>query len=54
MAKGKKQTGKSVSVYLDNEVVREVEKDADQQDRSNSYIVNRILRSHYEKEKRIK
>lgn len=53
MAKNKNQKGQSVTVYLSKKVITEVMKDSDDQDRSVSYIVNKVLEKHYKEENRI-
>jgi uncharacterized protein YdaU (DUF1376 family) len=41
------QRGKTVSVYLDNDLDQLVVKDAEEQERSKSQIINKIVREHY-------
>ena len=43
---------KLVSYTLDEELIKKVEEDSKKQDRSRSQIVNRILKKHYEKERK--
>ena len=49
-----KQKGVKKTIYLDKEALEEVSNDADQQDRSVSYIINAILRNHYNLNKKDK
>ena len=53
MPKNKNQKGQSVTVYLSKEVVTEVLKDSEEQDRSVSYVVNKVLEKYYQEEDRI-
>ena len=54
MAKNKadnsNQKGQSVTVYINGKVVELINQEADANDRSFSYIVNRILEKHYQEE----
>lgn len=49
----KKETGKASqkginkSVYLDKEAYEHLQEDAERQDRSISYLINKILREYY-------
>ena len=54
MAKNKDQKGQSITVYLNKNVVAEVVKDSEAEDRSVSYIVNKVLQQYYVEEERIK
>ena len=47
IAMSKNQKGQTVSVYINTAVVQELEKDSKDQDRSLSYIVNKILEQYY-------
>ncbi len=44
-----KSTASSQSFYVDNDLFELITKDASQDDRSRSYIVNKILRDYYKK-----
>lgn len=48
------QRGKTVSVYLDNELDELVVEDANDQERSKSQIINKIVRAYYKSKGRIK
>ena len=41
------QRGKTVSVYLDNDLDQLVVSDSETQERSKSQIINKIVREHY-------
>ncbi|MCO6489600.1 MAG: hypothetical protein J5I98_14340 [Phaeodactylibacter sp.] len=44
---GKGQKGVSTTIYLDKQVKELVEGDAEEQERSTSFIINSILKKHY-------
>lgn len=46
-AGGKGQKGVSTTIYLDKQVKELIDKDAEAEDRSVSYIINAILKKHY-------
>jgi len=52
--KGEKIGGRSQAFYIDRIIYDEIGKDADEDDRSKSYIVNQILKEYYIRKKRIK
>jgi len=45
--------GKSKTVYINEKVLDEIEKDSTEENRSVSFIVNNILQKYYVAEKRI-
>ncbi len=45
---GSKQRGVKKTLYVDKEALEKVQDDAEIQDRSISYIINAILREHYD------
>ena len=51
--KSPKQKGTSMSFYINDDIVQEVRKDAKDQKRSNSFIVNEILEEHYKQQGRL-
>ena len=46
------QKGVKKTIYLDKEALEQVAIDADEQDRSVSYIINAILKKHYNLDKK--
>ncbi len=54
MSKNEDTKGQSVTVYLSSQIVELVKQEAKQDDRSVSYIVNKILEDHYKKTGRLK
>lgn len=48
-----KQQGSSITLYIDNDVIDEITKDAKDQRRSKSFIANEILRDHYNQQNRL-
>ena len=50
MPKNKDQKGQSITVYLTNQVIEAIKQEADQEDRSVSYVVNRILEAYYKQQ----
>ncbi len=51
--KTRKVLGKSKTVYINEKVLDEIEKDSIEENRSVSFIVNNILQKYYVAEKRI-
>lgn len=49
-----KQKGVKKTIYLDKEALEKVSEDADEQDRSVSYIINAILKKFYSLDKKDK
>ncbi len=49
-----KQKGVKKTIYLNKEALERIEEDADSQDRSVSYIINAILKKHYNLDKKDK
>ena len=45
--KGNKQKGVKKTIYLDKEALEKLNEDAEEQDRSVSYLINAILRKFY-------
>jgi hypothetical protein len=54
MSENKDKRGQSVTVYLSGQVIDLVKKDAKDDKRSVSYIVNKILEEHYKTEGKLK
>ena len=52
MAKSKKPSGRSITLYLDGSVILGLTMDAEAQERSVSYIANQLLKQHYQRESR--
>lgn len=48
-----KQQGSSITLYIDNDIIQEIGKDAKEQRRSKSFIANEILKDHYKKNERL-
>lgn len=44
---GKGQKGVSTTIYLDKQVKELVDREAEEQERSASFIINSILKKHY-------
>jgi hypothetical protein len=49
-----KQKGVKKTIYLDKEALEKIEEDAETKDRSVSYIINAILKNHYNLDKKDK
>ncbi|GEM_PF-6243094 len=50
----KQPKGSSITLYIDNDVIQEITKDAKDQRRSKSFIANDILKTYYTDQERIK